>query len=83
MLLELDCPEGYVCRLSCGNIYKVADSIITHTTETLPPIEVTWRAKGILVCLFTIYIVLPTIYSLAYMNALVDEYLIEYILYSI
>ncbi|CAB4469619.1 unnamed protein product [Rhizophagus irregularis] len=45
MLLELDCPEGYVCRLSRGNIFKVADSIVTHTTETLPLIAVTWRAK--------------------------------------
>ncbi|GBC08304.1 hypothetical protein RclHR1_08000001 [Rhizophagus clarus] len=46
MLLELDCPEGYVCRLSRGNIYKVADSIVTHTTETLPLIAATWRAKA-------------------------------------
>ncbi|CAG8812098.1 18511_t:CDS:10, partial [Gigaspora margarita] len=46
MLLELDCPEGYVCRLSRGDVYKVADSITTHITETLPLIVTTWRAKA-------------------------------------
>jgi len=46
MVLELDCPDGYVCRLTRGNVYKVADSIATHSVETLPLILMTWRAKA-------------------------------------
>ncbi|CAG8753049.1 16775_t:CDS:2, partial [Gigaspora rosea] len=37
---------GYVCYLSRGDVYKVADSITTHITETLPLIVTTWRAKA-------------------------------------
>ncbi|CAG8672416.1 9292_t:CDS:2, partial [Paraglomus brasilianum] len=25
MLMELDCPEGYVCRVHKGDVYKIAD----------------------------------------------------------
>ncbi|RUS26066.1 hypothetical protein BC938DRAFT_471275 [Jimgerdemannia flammicorona] len=46
MVLELDCPDGYVCRLTRSNVYKIADSIATHSAETLPLILMTWRAKA-------------------------------------
>jgi hypothetical protein len=46
MILELDCPEGYVCRLTRGSIYEVADSITTHITDTLSLMVATWRAKA-------------------------------------
>ncbi|CAJ0907275.1 15661_t:CDS:2, partial [Entrophospora sp. SA101] len=36
MTVELDCPEGYVCRMRRSQIFKVADSVLTHSRETLP-----------------------------------------------
>ena len=46
MLLQLDCPAGYICRLQRGEVYKVAESVETHTVETLPLLAVTWKAKA-------------------------------------
>ncbi|RIB09684.1 hypothetical protein C2G38_2208113 [Gigaspora rosea] len=43
---EVEWSTGYVCYLSRGDVYKVADSITTHITETLPLIVTTWRAKA-------------------------------------
>jgi len=45
MILELDCPEGYVCRVHRGEIFKVADGATTHIKETLPLLAVTWKVK--------------------------------------
>ncbi|CAG8800507.1 23108_t:CDS:10, partial [Cetraspora pellucida] len=43
--VHADCPEGYMCHLSRGDVYKVAEFITTHITETLPLIVTTWKAK--------------------------------------
>ncbi|RUS30237.1 hypothetical protein BC938DRAFT_479686 [Jimgerdemannia flammicorona] len=45
MLLELDCPEGFTCRLRRGKVYNVAESVETHASKTLPLLAATWRAK--------------------------------------
>lgn len=45
-IVELDCPEGYVCRLNRGVIYKVTTSVATHSSESLPLLAATWRAKA-------------------------------------
>ncbi|RUS26582.1 hypothetical protein BC938DRAFT_470568 [Jimgerdemannia flammicorona] len=46
MLLELDCPEGFTCRLRRGKVYNVAESVETHAAKTLPLLAATWRAKA-------------------------------------
>ncbi|KAG9297727.1 hypothetical protein G9A89_011242 [Geosiphon pyriformis] len=45
MIIELDCPEGYVCRMRRGETFKVASDAITHMKETLPLMAVTWKVK--------------------------------------
>ncbi|RUS30221.1 hypothetical protein BC938DRAFT_479703 [Jimgerdemannia flammicorona] len=47
LLLRLDSPAGYTCRVSCSKLLEIPSQVAEFSSKALPVILLTWRAKTI------------------------------------
>ncbi|RUP52108.1 hypothetical protein BC936DRAFT_141103 [Jimgerdemannia flammicorona] len=45
LLLRLDSPAGYTCRVSCSKLLEIPSQVAEFSSKALPVILLTWRAK--------------------------------------